>query len=58
MPALQLAAPRAQIIIVSAYADRTSAQEALNQGARGVLWKPFRIPAFLEMIRRVVGQVH
>jgi CheY-like chemotaxis protein len=54
LPRLQFCVPHARIMILSAYADHDTAQRALDQGAAGVLWKPFKPSTLLQMIARIL----
>jgi len=56
IPRLQLVAPKAKYMLLSGYADRDTAQIAIDQGASGVLWKPFKTKTFLDMVMRLLGQ--
>jgi DNA-binding NtrC family response regulator len=54
LPMLQIAAPHARVMILSAYADPKTSQDALTQGVAAVLWKPFKTATLLRTIRRIL----
>lgn len=56
IPMVQLVLPQAKFMVLSGYADRETAQTALQRGASGVLWKPFKTKTLLDMVMRLVGQ--
>lgn len=54
LPRLQLVVPHAKVMILSAYADPETSQEAIREGVAGVLWKPFKTETLLSMVRRIL----
>jgi DNA-binding NtrC family response regulator len=56
IPMFQIVMPNAKYMVLSAYADRETAQDALRRGAAGVLWKPFKTKTFLDMVTRLLGE--
>lgn len=56
VPALRAAGVRAPVVLITAFADLEGVKQALNEGAAFLLEKPFRAPALLEVLRRVLGE--
>lgn len=48
--------PELPVVLMTAYADASTAVEALRGGARDFLLKPFRPEQFVEVIRRYISQ--
>ena len=47
---------RANIVVVSALAERRLVEEALSFGAKDFVVKPFTAEKLLEVVRRVLGE--
>ncbi len=48
--------PKANVVVVSALAERRLVEEALSFGAKDFVVKPFTAEKLLEVVRRVVGE--
>ena len=46
--------PHAKVLIMTGYADASLVKEALNAGAKGVLYKPFRPREITSLIRDIL----
>ena len=45
-----------RVIVASGYSPKGTVKETLQQGARGFIAKPFRLPDMLRMVRDVLDQ--
>lgn len=54
LPRLQIVAPHAKVMVLSAHVDAETAQEALGQEVAAVMWKPFKTQTLLQTIARIL----
>jgi two-component system, OmpR family, response regulator QseB len=58
LPGLRVICPDSPVILITAFGDAHTAEEGTAKGARGCLFKPFRLDDLRAMLRNAVGQEH
>ena len=56
LPGLRVICPDSPVILITAFGDAHTAEEGTAKGARGCLFKPFRLDDLRAMLRNAVGQ--
>jgi len=58
LPGLRVICPDSPVILITAFGDAHTAEEGTAKGARGCLFKPFRLDDLRALLRNAVGQEH